>query len=76
MRLSKFNELVLDEFGSEYSKVVLDDMALLELGDKTATQALVAGADPAQVWLALCRANQVPKARWHGLAKAKPTNAE
>ena len=71
MRLSKFNELVLDEFGAAYSKVVLDDLVLLELGDQTAAQALAAGQDPAEVWLALCRANQVPKSRWHGINKAK-----
>jgi hypothetical protein len=47
-------------------------MVLLELGDKTASQALAAGQDPTDVWLALCRANQIPKSRWHGINKAKP----
>lgn len=71
MRLSKFNELVLDEFGASYSKVVLNDLVLLELGDRTAAQALASGVEPNEVWMALCRANQIPKSRWHGINKPK-----
>lgn len=74
MRLSQFRELLADEFGAEYGEVLIRDLVLSELGDQTSATALAAGIDPRQVWLALCRANQVPVERWHG--KLKPKAAE
>ena len=69
MRLSQFNELMVDEFGLEYSSVIRRDLVLGELGDLTADKAIVGGVDPKDVWLAVCRTSGVPKERWHGLNK-------
>lgn len=69
MRLSQFNELMNDEFGAEYSQVLLRDLALTDLADRTAGVCLEQGEDPKDVWLAICAANGVPKDRWHGKSK-------
>ena len=77
MRLSEFHELMADEFGKPQSEVLIRDLALFELGDKTASVLLAQGEDPRQIWLAICRAQQVPKERWSGLdKKAKKQHAE
>ncbi len=77
MRLSQFYELMADEFGKAHSDVIIRDFALLELGDKTAAVLLAQGEDPRQIWIAICRAQQVPKERWSGLdKKAKKQHAE
>jgi len=70
MRLSQFNELMNDEFGLAYSQVLLDDLVLGAFGDKTGAQAISAGIDPREVWLELCKVNDVPSERWHGRLKA------
>lgn len=69
MRLSKFKELIRDEFGEAYGAVICRDLVLSELGDLTADAALAAGIDPRVVWLAICQAQSVPESRWHGLNK-------
>ena len=77
MRLSEFRVLMNDEFGPGYAGVIENSMVLLELGDRTAAAALASGEDPREVWLAVCRANEVPKARWYGKNKpAKKQHAE
>ena len=58
-----------DEFGAEYAAVLVRDLALTELADRTGERALAEGEDPKDVWLAICAANAVPKDRWHGRAK-------
>ena len=58
-----------DEFGSAYASVIESDLALTEFQDRTASQCLTAGEDLREVWLAICRAKDVPQARWHGLNK-------
>jgi hypothetical protein len=66
-----------DEFGKPHSEVIIRDFALLELGDKTAATLLAAGQEPREIWLAICRAQQVPHERWNGLdKKAKKQHAE
>jgi Protein of unknown function (DUF3046) len=75
VRLSQFNELMVDEFGQEQTNYLLQDLVLGELADRTGNQALADGEDPREIWLAICRANGVPKGRWHGqLKKNKKTN--
>lgn len=69
MRLSQFTELMNDEFGAEYAAVLLRDLALTELADRTGQSALDQGDDPKDVWQAICLATGVPKERWHGPAK-------
>ena len=69
MRLSQFNELMNDEFGAEYAAVLLRDLALTSLADRTGQRALADGEDPKDIWLAICAATGVPKDRWHGQSK-------
>jgi hypothetical protein len=77
LRLSQFQELMTDEFGKSQARVLIRDLALLELGDKTAASLLASGEDPRQIWLAICRVQQVPEERWTGLdKKAKKQHAE
>jgi hypothetical protein len=71
MRLSKFHELLSDEFGAAFASVVLLDTRVTQLADQTPAEALAAGVDPSDVWLAICEHHQVPKARWHGRPVAK-----
>lgn len=73
MRLSQFQTLMADEFGSEYAAVLLRDLVLTDLGDLTGQSALEAGLEPKEVWQAICKAQNVPRERWHGLNK-KPRN--
>lgn len=75
MRLSQFHFLMADEFGEGYSQVLLRDQVLSALGDKTADQALTAGENPKEIWLALCEANGVPKARWAGKPQVKKSSS-
>ena len=77
MRLSKFQELMDDEFGPEYAAVIIQDLVLGELGDTTGAAAIKAGVDPRKVWLAICHASEVPRERWNGINKApKKQHAE
>ncbi|SMH47493.1 Protein of unknown function [Rathayibacter oskolensis] len=71
MRLSEFRQLVDDEFGASYARVLVSDLVLTELDGRTAEQALRDGEEAREVWLALCRANDVPEARWHGIDPKK-----
>lgn len=71
MRLSEFRQLVDDEFGAAYARVLTSDLVLTELGGRTAEQALREGWEPREVWLSLCRANDVPEDRWHGVDPAR-----
>jgi hypothetical protein len=72
MRLSEFWRAISDEFGLGYGRVLTNDLVIGELGDRTAEQALAGGAPPREVWLALCRAADVPKSRWYGAGKPVP----
>jgi len=51
---------MVDEFGAEYSAVLLRDLALTEYADRTGTQALSDGEEPKGIWLAICKAQAVP----------------
>lgn len=58
-----------DEFGPSYAAVLLRDLVLTELDDRTGELAISEGEDPKLVWFAICRANAVPPERWHGIIK-------
>ncbi len=58
-----------DEFGETHASVLLNDLILVSLGEKTGKAALDGGAEPREVWLAICAAMDVPKERWHGQVK-------
>ena len=48
------------------------DTVIVELGNRTADQALADGIPPREVWIALCRVQDVPVDRWHGAGLPKP----
>jgi len=71
VKLSEFQRAVADEFGA-FGRVLLRDTVLAELGNRTGEEALAAGAAPREVWLALCRVQEVPRERWHGAGRPEP----
>ena len=75
MKLSEFRQAVIDEFGEAYGAIVTADLVIGELGDRTADQALADGASAREVWLALCRALDVPRSHWYGAGRADPRTA-
>ena len=72
MRLSEFRRAVTAEFGESFGSALLRDLVLDDLGNLTSEQALVAGRPARDVWLALCRANDVPDSRRHGAGMREP----
>ena len=75
MKLSRFFELVEDEFGDKFAQVVLFDTRLDQLADQTPKQLLDAGEDPKTVWLAICQQLAIPQERWQGRNKT-PRHAD
>jgi hypothetical protein len=65
MRWSKFRELMNEEFGEQYASVLFRDLVLRDLSDRTAEACIAQGEDPKDVWLAICKAENVPADRWH-----------
>lgn len=55
-----------------FGRVLMRDTVIVELGNRTADQALAAGIPPREVWVALCRVQEVPVERWHGVGLPKP----
>jgi Protein of unknown function (DUF3046) len=72
VRLSEFWLAVSDEFGDAYGRILTHDLILGDIGSLTAEQAIKAGSNPRDIWLALCRAMDVPPARWHGAGQRDP----
>lgn len=62
MRLTEFWERMQAQFGAVYADAVARDQVLEALGSRTAEQALAAGQEPKEVWVALCDAFEVPSA--------------
>ena len=71
MRRSEFDRAVADEFGARAGTVVTD-LVLSQFGDRSATEALAAGAPPREVWLALCAELDVPPTRRYGVGRLEP----
>jgi hypothetical protein len=71
MRRSEFDRAVADEFGARASAVV-NDLFLSRVGGRTAAQAIAAGVDPREVWLALCDELDVPAERRYGVGRLEP----
>jgi hypothetical protein len=63
VRLTYFRELMEGEFGAARAASVSRDHVFAELGGRTVEQALEAGIDPREVWLAVCNAYDVPPSR-------------
>ncbi|MEJ3403418.1 DUF3046 domain-containing protein [Rathayibacter sp. YIM 133350] len=72
MKLSEFRLAVSEEFGEAYGRSLLRDLVLAELSNRTAQEALDAGLRPADVWIALCRAMDVPENRRYGVGLREP----
>jgi hypothetical protein len=72
MRLSEFWLAMGDEFGDAYGRVLVQDLVLGDLGGRTADQALKDGVPAREVWLAICRASDVPPQRWYGVGIREP----
>ena len=66
MKVSEFRLAVDEEFGEALGRVLVNELVLDDVGGRTAEHALDAGVPAGDVWVALCRANQVPRERWHG----------
>lgn len=66
MKVSEFRLAVDDEFGESQGRVLVSGLVIDELGGRTSEEALAAGVPTGDVWVALCRANEVPRERWHG----------
>jgi hypothetical protein len=66
VRLSRFYELVTDEFGADFAPIIINDTRITALSDLTPAQALSQGAAVAEVWMGICQQLQVPQSRWHG----------
>lgn len=52
-----------DEFGAGYSRVLANSLVLAGVGGRTAVDALSAGFNPREVWLAMCEVQDVPPER-------------
>jgi hypothetical protein len=72
MKLSEFRRAIADEFGETYGRILAHDLVIGSLAGRTADQALAAGADAREVWLALCEAMDVPLARRYGAGRPEP----
>jgi hypothetical protein len=66
VKVSEFRRAVDEEFGETHGRVLVSELVVDELGGRTAEEALAAGVPAADIWVALCRANEVPPERWHG----------
>ena len=72
MRTSEFWQAVRAEFGETYGRTIARDLVFPEFGNRSAADALEQGADAREVWLALCRATDVPENRWYGVGQLPP----
>ncbi len=63
MRVTYFRELMEGEFGAVRAASLSRDHVFAQLGGRTVEEALEAGIDPREVWLAVCEVYDVPAAR-------------
>jgi hypothetical protein len=69
-----------EEFGAGYAATLAREHVVSALGERTADDALAAGIDPRDVWLALCADLDVPREHWFGRdddvrrARTRPVN--
>lgn len=62
MRLSRFWQLMEDEFGPGYASVLAGSL-VISAWQRTAEEALQAGVSPREVWEAVCDQQEVPASR-------------
>lgn len=61
--MTMFRKLMTGEFGQVRAEMIAHDHVLSSLGGRTADQALEAGTDAKEVWIAVCEAFEVPENR-------------
>ncbi|MCJ1708105.1 DUF3046 domain-containing protein [Microbacterium sp. VKM Ac-2923] len=71
MRRSEFDRAVADEFGARGGSL-LTDLVLAAVGGRTGADALAAGIEPREIWLALCDETDVPENRRYGVGRREP----
>jgi len=65
VRVTDFWDRMESRFGSAYAVSVARDQVIGRLGNRTPQQALEAGEDVREVWLAVCEHFEVPVADRH-----------
>jgi hypothetical protein len=65
MRVTEFWDRMRDQFGPSYADAVARDQVIGSLGERSAIDALDAGIDPKQVWLAVCEHFELPLGMRH-----------
>lgn len=60
MRQTEFWERMTARFGTGYAESVARDQVIGRLGNRTAHEALAAGEDVRDVWLAVCEHFEIP----------------
>jgi hypothetical protein len=63
---------VSDEFGEAYGRTITHDLVLGEIGGLTPEQGIAKGVSTRAIWVALCRAMDVPPERWYGVGQREP----
>lgn len=63
MRLTHFRQQMADQFGRIRADMIARDHVFSVFGDRTVDQALDAGYEAKEVWLAVCDAYDVPPER-------------
>jgi hypothetical protein len=63
VRLTHFRQLMADEFGAVRAGSISSDHVFSALDGRTVEQALEAGAEPRDVWRAVCAEFEVPTER-------------
>lgn len=71
MKLSELKRALNEEFGVAYAGVLLRDYWLTEL-QMTGMEALERGAQPRDVWLAVCHDFQIARNRQYGRGLLEP----
>lgn len=72
MTRSEFFRALDDEFGSVQGHALIRDLVIGTLNHRSALEALEAGIQPKDVWLALCEEMGVPVSRRHGAGRPDP----
>jgi hypothetical protein len=65
MRQTEFWERMAGRFGPAYAESVARDQVIGRLGNRTAYEALAAGEDVRDVWLAVCEHFEIPVRERH-----------
>jgi hypothetical protein len=73
VRYSEFRELVDEVLGRAQGPVLLTQLRLGALDDRTAEAALADGADPRDVWHALCDELEIPDSQRWGTGRRRTT---